>query len=430
MPTTDQDTWVHATLGVHPAAYEGAPPGGGGAGSAASGGAAAPVAAAPGFLQKDFSLGIPKLPKKSYPALGGKVQIDIALEIKISGHGALDSQDSTSVNAGAIEAAAVQAARNWHSVSADPALSGGLWKNLTFKRDGLSLLATSATNTSLGTFSIEVAFVKLEKASSMEGLKASLKVLTATATLVPKSIALPDVEVAGVKLTKLKITVGASVAIAPNYFNILADLAKEQAEGVLKEMLESMLKTVGQTAGEAAAVVISVDAIVVGSLIVGGLAAVGGGIFSVIQGWGVADLAQSYAPAVQSAKAGFRAAMAGAQGPSDPFGQLGYDLGRANYQKLFDQTRQANAGATEEVIKEAITRKADQALGEVSTTIDQSIRVAMWDGYLRNNTRFLVESSARYAFVACFGYDPHFDKGWADSHWGDYVKQHPTMSKL
>jgi len=71
---------------------------------------------------------------------------------------------------------------------------------------------------------------------------------------------------------------------------------------------------------------------------------------------------------------------------------------------------------------------ADAALQAVAGEIDQAIRAGMWDGYLAQNTKFLLGDEARWGYVACFGQEPNSQS--PDKHWKKYMDEHPMQSKL
>ena len=385
------------------------------AASPSSAGGAPPPAPA----TKPFSLDVPGLPKLRGKACGGRIDIEVAPVIKIAGTASLDATNATRIDAKGlaegIATAAAKAAFGWQASAAQPAVgSGSLFSNLKVGRKGASIGATSSTDTQLGKFSLEVTFIgvggKVQKDASA---KATLKVLEAKAELIGHTVKLPDTEIDGLKLTDLKIETGASVTMGPNWAGIIADWAIETAG-------KEIVADAGEGLGEAAVAVVSIE----GVLIVGGVAAVGVSIYSLVCAWGIGDLAQSYKPSIDSARAGFKAGMSGGSAPGDQYGKVGYEAGSRNYQALLERTRKDNPQATDEAIKAAIAAKADEALNQVAGVINRSVRVGLWDGYLAQHTTVLISSDAKWAFVACFGDLPKD----SDPEWKKYVAQHPTGS--
>lgn len=176
----------------------------------------------------------------------------------------------------------------------------------------------------------------------------------------------------------------------------------------------------------AAGVVITGDVVLTGSIVLVGALEIGGAIYKIVMGWQIADLAQSYAPSVSAAQAGFKTAMSGGAAPGDQYGKLGYDQGLRNYQALFAKAKQDNPQASDDAIKAAIAAKADDALSQVSGAIDQAVRSGMWDGYLAAHSTVLSGDDARWAYVACFGDEP--DSKNPDAHWKKYLSAHPYLS--
>ena len=267
-------------------------------------------------------------------------------------------------------------------------------------------------------------FVGLGGGPQKDGsVRAAITVGSAQAALVGRQISLPDTEVEGLKLSKLKILGGGTVTIAPAWLEIIAKWAGEE---VAKEAGKTVAKDTALSGGEVAATVITADAVIMGAFIIGGVATIAGAVYSIVMAWGIGDLAQSYRPSLDDTRAGFRAAMAGQAAPTSQYGKAGYDAGMKNYQALFAQTKQANAGATDDVIKQAIAAKADEALKQVADALDQAVRRGLWDGYLAQHKTMLVSGDARWAFVACWG---DFPKD-GDPEWKKYQDQHPTGSKF
>jgi hypothetical protein len=232
------------------------------------------------------------------------------------------------------------------------------------------------------------------------GARGAVTVGKAEAALVAREAHLPDAEIDGLKLTKLVVDVGGTVSIAPAWLDIIAKWAGEE---IAKQVGKTVVKDTALSAGEAAAAAITADAVIMGALIVDGVGTIFASVYSIVQAWGIGDLAQSYKPSLNDARSGFRCAMAGQAAPTSQYGKAGYDAGMKNCQALIEQTRKANPTATDDVIKEAIARKADDALAQASGSIDSSVRVGLWDGYLAQNTTMLICSDAKWAFVACFG---------------------------
>ena len=175
-----------------------------------------------------------------------------------------------------------------------------------------------------------------------------------------------------------------------------------------------------------AGVVITGDVILTGSIIAVGVIEIVGAIYKIVIGWQIADLAQSYAPSVEAAKAGFKTGMTGGAAPGDQFGKLGYDQGSRNFQVLFAKAKQDNPQASDDAIKAAIAAKADDALNQVAGGIDQAVRGGMWDGYLAAHSTVLSGDDARWAYVACFGDEP--DSKNPDAHWKKYMDAHPYLA--
>src|SRR5581483_1482271 len=139
---------------------------------------------------------------------------------------------------------------------------------------------------------------------------------------------------------------------------------------------------VGPGALGTAGVVIGGDVVIAGAIVVAGVLEIVGAIYQIVMGWRTADLAQSYTPSVEAAKAGFKTGMTGGSAPSDPFGKLGYEPGSRNFEALFIKAKHDNPQATNEAIKAAISARADEALSKVAGAIDKAVRSGMWGGYL------------------------------------------------
>jgi hypothetical protein len=176
----------------------------------------------------------------------------------------------------------------------------------------------------------------------------------------------------------------------------------------------------------AASVVITGDVVLTGSIVAVGVVEIAGAIYKIVIAWQISDLAQSYTPSVNAAQAGFKAAMTSGPAPGDQFGKLGYDQGSRNFQALFAKAKQDNPQATDDAIKAAIAAKADEALNQVSSAIDQAVRGGMWDGYLAAHSTALSGDDARWAYVACFGDEPNSKN--PDAHWKKYMDAHPYLA--
>ncbi len=378
----------------------------------------APAAASSGMK---FSKDVPLPPIKS-KACGGRIDIEVAPVIKISGTGALDDADATHIDgvglAEGVAKAALVTATNWQGSTGKPAVvSGNLYSNLKVGRQGTSIAATSTTSTPLGTFNLTVTFIGIGvKAQAADAsVKGTLKVLEAKAEMIGHSVKLPDTEIAGIKLTDLTIETGASVTMGPNWAQIIAQWALETGG-------KELVVNAGEGLGEAAVAVVSIE----GLIVVGGAAAVGASIYAIVNAWGIGDLAQSYRPSLDNARAGFKAGMSWGSPPGDQYGKAGFQVGAQNAQALFDRTKKANPDATDDAIKQAVAAKADDALKEVAGAIDYNVRKGLWDGYLAQHTTLLISSDARWAFVACFGDFPKDN----DPNWKAYQAQHPIQSKM
>ncbi|MEI9893460.1 MAG: hypothetical protein WDN28_06055 [Chthoniobacter sp.] len=217
---------------------------------------------------------------------------------------------------------------------------------------------------------------------------------------------------------KVSVKMVISGSVEPNWPVIFAEAAKKGVEKTLEE---------GGKVAEEAAVDAGIDVLISGGIVLVGVATVAGAIYSIIRGWEIGDLSESYAPAVKAAKDGFKTAMTGAPAPTDQFGKVGWDQGKANYDAVFAKAKKDNPQATDDAIKKAVADKADDALAAVGDQIDQSVRSAMWDGYLAAHTTLLMGNDARWGYVACFGQEP--DSNNPDKHWKDYMTQHPIQSK-
>ena len=376
-------------------------------------------------IEKDFKLPIPGIPKKTIKAWGNRIEIEFQPTITIGGHASIEQTDATEIDAGKLEAALKKVTTDWDASSVTPAVSNGnVWRDLKLGRDGTSYAASTTTDTPLGTLTLKVTFIGIGgKLQGDGGARGAVTVGKAEAALVAREAHLPDAEIDGLKLTKLVVDVGGTVSIAPAWLDIIAKWAGEE---IAKQVGKTVVKDTALSAGEAAAAAITADAVIMGALIVGGVGTIFASVYSIVQAWGIGDLAQSYKPSLDDARSGFRCAMAGQAAPTSQYGKAGYDAGMKNCQALIEQTRKANPTATDDVIKEAIARKADDALAQASDSIDRGVRVGLWDGYLAQHMTMLISSDAKWAFVACFG---DFPKD-SDPEWKKYLTQHPTASKF
>ncbi len=364
-----------------------------------------------------FSFGVPGLPsllKKSVSIGKAQFEIQIKPKLTIAGKAELDDADRTK-----IQTAGVKVALAWFEKEGAGAVADkGLLGNAKIERKGLSLVATTSTRTKVGLITLTLTFVGIGAKPTAElNAKASVKVLEAEGELEPAAVKLGDQEILGVKVTDLEVKLGGAITVAPEWHAML-----------IKWAVEEGAKNVASEAGEAAVVAVGADVVIAGSFIVAGVATIGGAIFTIVRAWGVADLAKSYTPSVEAAKAGFKAGMSGGAAPGDRFGAVGFEQGRSNFQALFDKTKKENPKATDDAIRAAIAAKADAALQAVANDIDQAIRAGMWDGYLSQHTTVLLGDEARWGYVACFGDEPNSKS--PDKHWKKYMDQHPLQAKL
>jgi hypothetical protein len=376
-------------------------------------GPAAPAEAAAGA---PFELGVPGLPSLKKKVSLGKVQFEVQVKPKltISGKAALDDADRTK-----LQGAGVKLAVAWYEKEGAAAVADkGLLGNAKIQRKGLSLVATTSTRTKVGLLTLTLTFVGLgAKVTQEANAKAAVKVLEAEGELEPVAIKLGTQELLGVKFTDLEVKLGGAVSVAPEWQGMLIQWAVEQGA-----------KDVALEAGEVGAVVVGAEVVIAGSIVAIGVATVGGAIYSIIQGWGIADLAKDYAPAVRAAQDGFKVGMSGGGAPGDRFGVVGHAFGRRNYEALFVRARKENPQASDDAIKAALAAKADAALKAVAGEIDKSVRAGMWDGYLAQHTTLLTGGDARWAYVACFGNEPNSQS--PDRHWKKYMDLFPTQSKF
>jgi len=436
--TEKQKAWTAGFTGLDPAKPKGgavkppaapaaakpataANPAAAAAGAAKSAAAGAPATVAPAGAGKAFSVGVPGLPKKTFKAWGGRIEIEVTPVLKASGLAALDKADSTNIDMGAVARAAAHPALGWHAKQAEPALAGGgLFSNMKCERKGASLTVTSSSSTPLGNFTFELVIAGVG-ASVDKGAnaKAAIKVMEAKITVVGVQASLPDAEVEGMKLSQLKLEAGAAATIAPAWTAIIVKWAVEEG-------LKQGAKTAATEAGEVAVAVIGADVVIVGSLITGGVATIGGAIYSIVMAWGIGDLAKGYTPAIGNAHAGFKTGMQGGTPPGDQYGKAGFEAGARNHAALLEKAKKDNPGKPEDAVKAAVSGKADEALQQVAGEIDKAVRRGLWDGYLAQHTTLLLSQDARWAFVACWGDFPRD----GDPEWGKYVKAHPLQSKL
>jgi hypothetical protein len=364
------------------------------------------------------------LPKKTIKAAGGRIEIEFAATVKITGKASVDNVNATKVDEAGLVKAAQHLATDWYDKKAAPQIDGPLFSKLDVKRDGLSLAASSFTRTSVGTFTLKLTIAKIDKdllkLVTQGSAKVELKVLAASVEYVGLPTNLPDTELWGLKLTSLVAAPTASVEVQPDYFGMLAKWAKDEGWDLLKKMAEDTAIDVG------------IDIVISGALIVGGVATITAAIYEIVMAWGIADLSQSYKPSIDSAHAGFKAAMAGSQAPGDNYGQAGYNTGKKNHDALTDSLRKQHPDAADDAIRSAIAAKADEALGQASGAIEDGVRRGLWNGYLAQHTTMLGANDARYAFIACFnGLDPKFDRlGAYAGEWQKYISAHPTMAKF
>ena len=389
---------------------------------AAAAGQATPAAATvPAGAGKAFSVGVPGLPKKTFKAWGGRIEIEVAPVLKASGLAALDKTDATAIDMGAVARAVAHPALAWHVQQAEPALAGGgLFRDMKCERKGASLTVTSSSSTPLGAFTFDLVIAGVGVGVDQgANAKAAIKVMEAKVAVAGVQVSLPDTEVEGMKLSKIRLEAGAAATIAPAWTAIVVKWAVEEG-------LKQGAKSAATEAGEAAAVVIGADVVIVGSLIIGGVATIGAAVYSIVMAWGIGDLAQGYTPAIGNAHAGFKAGMQGATPPGDQYGKAGFEAGARNHAALFEKAKKDNPGKPEDAIKTAVAEKAAEALQQVAGEIDKAVRRGLWDGYLAQHTTLLLSQDARWAFVACWGDFPRD----GDPEWGKYVKAHPLQSKL
>lgn len=361
-----------------------------------------------------FELGVPGLPSLKKKVALGKAQFEVQVKPKltISGKASLDDADRTKLQGAGIKLAVAWYEKEGASAVADKGLLG----NAKIQRKGLSLVATTATRTKVGLLTLTLTFVGIgAKVTQEANAKAAVKVLEAEGELEPAAIKLGSQELLGVKFTDLEVKLGGAVSVAPEWQGMLIQWAVEQGA-----------KDVALEAGEAGAVVVGAEVVIAGSIVAVGVATIGGAIYSIVQGWGIADLAQSYAPSVREAQAGFKAGMSGQGAPGDRFGVVGHAFGRRNYEALFVRAKKDNPQAGDDAIKAAIAAKADAALQAVAGEIDKAVRAGLWDGYLGQHTSLLTGGDARWAYVACFGNEPNSKN--PDRHWKKYMELFPTQS--
>ena len=232
---------------------------------------------------------------------------------------------------------------------------------------------------------------------------------------------------------EIKVNVKGTItaAFTPDWAEIFGEVGKKIAEEGAKEVATDAAGTVAEgTAegvGEGAVAVVTGEVVIAGAIIIAGVATIAGGIFTVVRGWAIGDLSQSYTPSVEAAKAGFRAGMSNGSAPGDQFGATGFAQGRRNFQALVDRTKQEHPEATDEAIAKAIVAKADEALAQMASAIDRAVREGMWYGYIGQHTTLLLGDEARWGYVACFGNEP--DSNSPDAAWKAYMVQHPMQSK-
>ena len=338
--------------------------------------------------------------------------------MQVTGKISVTGKDS-SIDQDALAKAALQMATTWYDSSAKPEVEGKLFDKLEVKREGLGIAASAETKTSIGTFTFKADLAKIDHTlNSDASLKIELKVANASATFVGIQTPMKNMDIWGLDITDITIAPTGTVEIAPAWFDMIAKWAEEKGADVLKKLAEDTAVTIGG------------DVVIAGSIIVGGVATIAGACYSIAMGWGIGDLSQSYTPNIGAAKEGFRTAMKGGAQPTDNFGQAGYTAGQKNFAAIMDATKKANPSASDDAIKAAIAGKADDALNQVSNAIDSAVRRGMWAGYLAQHTTLLMYDDARYAFVACFGYDQKFEKGAYDAEFQTYVSQHKKMAAL
>jgi hypothetical protein len=364
-----------------------------------------------------FGFNVP-LPKKKVKAWGGRIEIELSVQVHISGCGGL-----TAANSSKLTAIGTKAVFAWQEKTANPIFgNGSIFSNLKLARQGASLVATSSTNTTIGKFDLTITFLKLEKKlHSDTSLDIELKVGEVEGAWEPAKLKLPDQVIDGVKVTDLELSVAGSISIAAQWKEILEKWAVEAAKGYLKDAAE--------TAAKGVSVEISGEVVITGSIAALGVATIGGGIYELVRALAIQDLVKSYDPCFAAVKAGFKAGMSNGPEPGDRFGKAGYVQGKANFDQLFARAKRDNPKAPDEAIKKAIVARADEALKEVSGAMGRAVEVALWDGYLakhKGDIVPLISSDASTAYLACFGKEP--DE--SSSEWKKYREQHPVASKF
>jgi hypothetical protein len=437
---SERDAWVADAFGVDPAGYDMSPSAA--ASPSQAGQPVPPAGPPPGGTQVNvvippanetpapkaaaaatttiflpFSKPIP-LPVWKPKVAGDRIELKVSLSVQVTGKISVTDK-ATSIDQDALGKAALQMATSWFDSLARPEVEGKLFDKLEVKREGLSIVASAETKTSIGTFAFKADLAKIDHAlNSDASLKIEIKVADASVTYIGNPTSMKNMDIWGLDITGITIAPTGSVEIEPSWFDIIAKWVEDKGGDVLKQYLQDGAVTIGG------------DVVIAGSIIVGGIAEIAGACYTIAMGWEIGDLGQSYKPNINAAKDGFKTAMQGGAQPADKFGQAGYAAGQKNFAAIMEATKKANPGASDDAIKAAIAAKAGDALKQAGDAIESGVRRGMWAGYLAQHTSVLTYNDARNAFIACFGYDQKFDKGGFDADWQAYVQQHPKMAAL
>jgi hypothetical protein len=213
----------------------------------------------------------------------------------------------------------------------------------------------------------------------------------------------------GVKLSKVMVHPVANLELTPNWAAIGKRLFGEAAKDAAAE-------AVGEKAAEATATIISVDAAIIGGVILAGVSTIGAAILTIAEGDEIAGSSGRATKLADQMTEGFRIGAAGGSPPSDKAMLAGYTLGIRNYNAAFAKLQQQNPAATEGDIKAAIAGSIDQAVQSARGQIMASARRTVWEAYASGHVDswyHSYESDRWMAWSNIYGDDPRGNPEYA-----------------
>jgi len=206
----------------------------------------------------------------------------------------------------------------------------------------------------------------------------------------------------GIKLSKVMVHPVASLELTPNWSAIAKRLFGEAAK-------DGALEAAGEKAAETTVTVISVDAAIVGGMLLAGVSTLGAAVLNISEGDEIAGSAGRCKALAAKMTEGFMAGAAGGAPPSDKAMLAGYTLGIKNYNAASAKLQQQNPMATEADIKAAIAGSVDQATAGAQKQIEASAKLAVWEAFASTHQDGLLhsyESERWQAWTNIYGDDP------------------------